>query len=220
VIRRRGSIATLAALAFVVCAAPAGATTFSNPTPITMHTQAPSSPYPSSIQVSGLQGDVTKVNVTLSGWTYALSGGVDVLLVGPGSQSTILLSGVCSPNVSGVTIRFDDAAPPLPGAGCTSGTFRPTNPTPGNEIFEAPAPSGLYPTRLSAFNTVAPNGTWSLYVRSDNNMTPAGGSFAGGWSLELTGPTTGQRAAALKKCKKRKKAKRRACRKKAGRLPV
>jgi hypothetical protein len=37
---------------------------------------------------------------------------------------------------------------------------------------------------LSAFNTVSPNGTWSLYIVDD--FAPDGGMVAGGWSLTIT----------------------------------
>ena len=52
--------------ALVLVASPASADSFANPTPITMpNNNALSAPYPSTVNVSGMSGPITDVNVTL-----------------------------------------------------------------------------------------------------------------------------------------------------------
>jgi len=165
---------------------------FSNPTSIIIpatgtgaSTGAPSNPYPSNINVSGITGTVSKVTVDLFNFNHTFPSDVDVLLVGPGGQRLLLMSdaggGTDSVNVN---LTFDDAAAAI-GATVVSGTFRPTNIGAG-DLFPAPAPVGPYPDPqlLSVFNGVNPNGTWSLYVVDDAAVDI--GNFNGGWRLNIT----------------------------------
>jgi subtilisin-like proprotein convertase family protein len=167
-------------------------TSFSNPTPIIIpatgtgtSTGAPSNPYPSTIDVSGITGTVSKVTVQLFNFNQTFPGDVDVLLAGPGGQKLLLMSDVGGgTDAVNVNLTFDDAAAAI-GAAVASGTFRPTNSGAGDS-FPTPAPAGPYPDpqRLSVFNGLNPNGTWSLFVVDD-----AGGDMGninGGWSLTLT----------------------------------
>jgi hypothetical protein len=200
-----------------VFAAPAGATTFTNPGPIAINdsstfacppspvNQAPASPYPSQIPVSGL-GAVSDVNVTLSGYSHTSPPDVRALLVGPQGQSTQLMSDVGSDgDATNLTITFDDAAPTVLPNPLVSGTFKPSQettgcPTPMNSLsFPSPAPLGPYGTSLAGFNGTNPNGAWSLYVVDDFQIDS--GSIAGGWRLDIAAPP----AAHKKKCKKHKK---------------
>jgi hypothetical protein len=202
-------ISLLTAVVGVVCAAPAAASTFTNPTPITVPAQGQgpgaASPYPSTINVSGMTSTLVKARVTLTGFSYYHNpDDVDVLLVTPESSKTILMSDTCGAGVvSGLTFTFDDAATGLlPDSGpCVSGSFRPTD-NEGNEnvVFPAPAPPGPYPVGFSNFaNTNAypagplvpshMNGPWQLFVQDDADDASGAvndtGSFSGGWSLEL-----------------------------------
>jgi large repetitive protein len=211
-------------LAAVPETAAAGTSTFFNTSPITIPDSSTANPYPSSIAVSGLSGSITKVTASLSSLTHSAPTDIDALLVGPGGNSTILMSdaGGGNPGVSGVTLTFDDAASSSLTCGFgpnpSSGSFSPTD-CPPAETFPGPAPAGPYGAGLSAFTSTAPNGTWSLYVVDDG--PPDVGTIAGGWNLTITTPPTGLRAAALKKCKKKKsKPARKKCRKKAKRLPI
>src|SRR4051794_15413556 len=172
----------------LVAPAVAGAATFSDPAPISISggggcgsappfpsiNPTPASPYPSVIAVSGLQGTVTDVNVTLSGYTSSFPKGVDVLLVGPGGEKTILMAdsgGTAA--VSGLDLSFDDAADaPIPDSTApSSGSYRPAIGTTGlgdgcqsPSSFPPPAPVGPYGSpSLSVFNGTDPNGTWNLY---------------------------------------------------------
>ncbi|MBC7930729.1 MAG: proprotein convertase P-domain-containing protein [Rubrivivax sp.] len=165
---------------------------FSNPAPITILDTprvggiAPSSPYPSTIAVSGLTGTVSKVTVTLNGYGHSFPNDVDVLLVGPGGQRLLLMSDVGGTvPATGVSPTFDDAAAGTVPSPIVTGTFRPTNSGTG-DTFPAPAPAGPYPDPqlLSVFNGVNPNGTWSLHVVDDAGTDA--GSITGGWTLNIS----------------------------------
>ena len=169
-----------------------GAATSANPASITIPDLAAVTPYPSSINVTGLVGTITKVTATLNGYSHTWPRDVDVLLVGPGFQTVVLMSDAGSDqDLSGVNITFDDAAAnTLPGHAFVSGTYRPTNRTDGegDDPWGPPAPGGPYGSALSAFHGTSPNGLWRLYVVDD--VDGDGGSISGGWSLTFT-TTTG-----------------------------
>jgi len=185
---------------------------FSNPAPLTIADGDSCGPspgflslnpgkasiYPDPIAVSGLVGNVTKVTATIFGITQTFPKDLDVLLVGPTGQKTILMSDVGGghPGINNVSPTFDDAAASfLPnGTAFTTGTYKPTAGTTGfaegcakPTNWPAPAPAGPYPVSLSVFNGTNPNGSWNLYVIDDG----AGdiGSVGGGWSLTVTTAT-------------------------------
>jgi subtilisin-like proprotein convertase family protein len=178
---------------------PCGSATFSNSGLITVPatgtgatTGAPANPYPSNIAVAGLGGTVTKVTATLNNLASTFPDDFDVLLVGPGGQTCLLMSDNGGDlDVTGVTLTFDDAAATsLPdGNSLVSGTFKPSN-IGGADAFPAPAPAPGANILLSTFNGTAPNGTWALYVVDDAAIDT--GSIANGWSITITtscGPT-------------------------------
>lgn len=169
--------------------------TVSNLSSIVIPASAPlptATPYPSSITVSGLTGTVVKATVTLSDMTHIWPDQLDVLLVGPGGRSVILLSdaGNYQYGLYTSTLTFDDAAPgPLPesfGQQIFSGNYKPTNYAgqDGVDSFPSPAPGGPYGAALSVFDGIRPNGDWSLYVVDDEPATGEG-TIAGGWRLNL-----------------------------------
>jgi subtilisin-like proprotein convertase family protein len=161
-------------------------TTASNAGGITIPSSGTATPYPSTVAVPGGLGSLQKVTVTLTGFTHTYPTDVDVLLVGPGGQSVILMSDVGSNvDASGLTFVFDDTGPALGTGTLASGTYRPTNLSSGDS-WSSPAPAGPYGTTLSVFNGTDPAGAWSLYVVDD--MGGDSGSFSGGWSLSLTMP--------------------------------
>jgi subtilisin-like proprotein convertase family protein len=144
---------------------------------------APANPYPSTINISGVTGTVSKVTAKLTGFSHTFPSDVDILLVGPGGQKIILMSDVGGgTDAVNANITFDDSAPAI-GAAVVAGTFRPTNSGTG-DLFPAPAPAAPYGSALSAYNGVSPNGTWRLYVVDDAGTDV--GSIAGGWSLNIT----------------------------------
>ncbi|WP_307852050.1 hypothetical protein [Neobacillus rhizophilus] len=182
-----------------ICTPTTGAT-FSNPQPINPIDGVPgTNPYPSNITVSGLQGTISKVTVTIT--NFVDDGGAPqppanvanrqhdmFLVVAPDGTAVLIFShnGDNGP-VGPVTLTFDDDSPnPLPvaaGGTLTSGTFRPSNQF-DNHTFPAPAPPAPYALALSAFNGLDPNGTWSLYAFDE--FGGAHSRIEGGWSLTLS----------------------------------
>ena len=157
-----------------------------NPTAISLPNGSPTSPYPSSIGVSGLTGTISKVTVTLNNINHTFPDDIDVLLVGPTGANAILMSDAGgATDANNVTLVFDDAAATsLSDTGAlTSGTFKPTS-HPPVDAFPPPAPAPSGGSALSVFNGTNPNGVWNLYVVDDtlNDV----GSIAGGWCLTIT----------------------------------
>jgi hypothetical protein len=243
-IRRIGVAAALIAAGFMVFVAQATAATYSNPTPITIPagapttTSGPATPYPSQITVSALQGTISKLTVTLSGYSHTVPADVGAVLIAPGGQALELMN--CSggfATAAPINLTFDDMAAmqiaqlPAP----VTGTYRPADHCSPTFSYSPPGPGTAYgnpgpghgsppfATLSSTFNGLDPNGTWKLFVQDFSGGDV--GTISGGWSLDLTGPTTGQRAAALKKCKKKfkknhNKKKFKKCKKRANQLPV
>ena len=154
-------------------------------------------PYASTNIVSGLAGFVvTKVTVTLQGFSHGFPSDVSVLLVGPQGQEAILMSETGGQNqysVTNLTLTLDDDAPgslPLYSTLAT-GTFKPTNGYLAMGYrqlpydFPAPAPPGNSNalSALSVFNGTAPEGAWKLFVVDD--AAGSSGDISGGWSLNL-----------------------------------
>ena len=147
----------------------------------------PAAPYPARIHVTGAPTSIAGVEVTLTGFAHQVPVDVDILLVGPGGQSVVLMSDVGGQTaVTGVNLTFSDAASgPIPSAGpLVSGTYRVSDDDAGGtDTFPAPAPAPSSATNLSALQGINPNGVWSLYVVDDASGDI--GSIAGGWSLNL-----------------------------------
>ncbi|HEY6167304.1 MAG TPA: right-handed parallel beta-helix repeat-containing protein, partial [Verrucomicrobiae bacterium] len=145
------ALGATASVSFTVTVTGGGTTsTFSNADPINIPTAVPAGPmppkpavpYPSTITVSGMQGAVTRVVVTLHRLSHTWPDDLDVLLVGPGGRKVFFMSDAGSHRaINNVTLRFDDAAPNfLPNAKqIFSGTYRPTNYLSAPDSFPAPA---------------------------------------------------------------------------------
>jgi uncharacterized repeat protein (TIGR01451 family)/uncharacterized delta-60 repeat protein len=164
-------------------------TRFANADPITIVDDAPATPYPSLINVTGLNGSVGKVTVTVSNLSHAFPRDISMMLVGPQGQRVVLMGyaiGGWENALQGVTLTFDDAATnALPAnAAVTTGRYRPTNYF--SLAFPAPAPALPAATNnvLAVFNGTNPNGVWALYVQ--DMASPDVGLIAGGWSLEIS----------------------------------
>ncbi|MFZ1701483.1 MAG: Calx-beta domain-containing protein [Pyrinomonadaceae bacterium] len=164
----------------------APAVVYSNPAPMTIGAAAgPASLYPSDITVAAFPGNVQKVTVDLNGFDHTWPDDVDVMLVGPGGQTAVLMSDMGTlDDVTGLNFTFDDAAAaPLPDtATLTSGTYQPGNIGAG-DAFAAPAPASGG-SSLGVFTGTDPNGTWSLYVMDDTGGDA--GNLVGGWSINIT----------------------------------
>jgi subtilisin-like proprotein convertase family protein len=161
----------------------------SNTTLIAINDDNTASPYPSSILVSGVVGNITKVTVTLTNLSHGRPSDIDIMLVSAGARDAVIFSdagdGV---TVNNVTLTLDDDAvdPPPFASGLTSGTFKPVNynppADPDNFVNPAPAPSGN--VALATFIGDEPNGTWELFVV--DSVETETGSIAGGWTLTIT----------------------------------
>jgi subtilisin-like proprotein convertase family protein len=172
---------------------------YKNVTPILIPDEGntgPASPYPSTIQVSGLDGaKIRDVNVKLRGYSHTFPDDVDVLLVGPsrtGKDALIMSDAGGGRDLTGVSLTIDDEAPSSlpdssPPTPTPSGSYKPSNYV-GNaepDVFPGVTYSGN--VELSAFDGALPNGSWRLYVMDDGGgSTPNTGQFAGGWTLQIT----------------------------------
>jgi hypothetical protein len=175
-------------------AASAATVTFENPSPIAIpDTTGPGTPYPSTINVSGFSGAVEDVDASIRNYSHECPADVDILLVGPGGERTLLLSdsgGWCSPEAVNITISLDDeAGTSYPCNATPSGTFKPTDNacSSDSDAFPPPAPPGSYPVALSVFDGTDPNGDWHLYVIDE--AFGLGGNIANGWRLDITAET-------------------------------
>jgi len=168
-------------------------TTFSNTNLITINdsvnTPTIATPYPSSIQVTGMTNRISKLTVQLFGITHSFPDDIDIVLVGPQGQNTVLMANVGSETktpVTNIDLTLDDeAASNLPlDSALVSGTFKPTRRLSSFTFtYPAPAPASPNGASLSNFTGIDPNGTWNLYVIDD--ASPDSGIISGGWSLTI-----------------------------------
>ncbi len=168
-----------------------GEVTFVNSSVIVINQFGPASPYPSTINVSGVTGVVSKMRVTFTKLSHTYPDDIDALLAGPQGQKLILMSDAGgSTAIVNKTLTFDGVAgATLPNeAVINAGSFLPSNydsgTEPGGDIFPAPAPVGAVASSFLAFNSSDPNGTWSLFIHDDGGNDA--GSISGGWALAIT----------------------------------
>ncbi|MDQ4132929.1 MAG: hypothetical protein M3179_06885 [Actinomycetota bacterium] len=175
---------------------PAGAASFSNPTPIEIGTPVmgelytPANFYPSTISVSGLSGTVTDVNVTLCGFSARFPSDANVLLVAPNGANAVIMSDVggnggsegSDPDpggwdvaVSNINLTLDDSAPnPLPAdSALSAGTWRPVDDDTGEYPLAGMPDSDEFPGP-------APPASGNVALSTFNGSNPNGT-----WSLYL-----------------------------------
>ncbi len=167
------------------------ATTLTNPSSIVIPVGGPASPYPSTIEVSGVTGQVSRLRVTLHGVSHPFPDDLDVLLVTPDGRGAVLMSDAGGGSrIDNVDLTFDDdASATLPDGGTiVSGEYRLSNHEGLSDDFTDLAPSGPYAPTLAELNDVDPNGSWRLFVVDDFFLD--GGDIGDGWSLtfESTAP--------------------------------
>ena len=165
-----------------------GTTTFANLAAIIIPDHGPATPYPSTINVSGASGVISKLTVALMGVTHTFPDDIGALLLGPSGRKVILMADTGGGHsISNLTLTFDDSSPnSLPHTTqIVSGTYKPTSFDPTGGSFPS-TPAGPPATTLAAFNGTNPNGTWSLYVFDD--APGDSGNIAGGWSLTFSPP--------------------------------
>jgi hypothetical protein len=171
----------LTAFAFSV-AAPAGAVTVSNTTPIIVVDGGETS---SSIVTTGLAGTISGLTLSLNNFSHTYP---DDIVIGLLNQNTglgfVFWSGIGgSIDVSNISVTFSDAAAGqapesfVDNFAFTSGTYKPSNF--GGYQFNAFTNA----TSFADYIGQNPNATWTLYV--DDVFPADGGSFAGGWSLDF-----------------------------------
>jgi subtilisin-like proprotein convertase family protein len=169
--------------------------TFTNSTALTLNPIGASTPYGTTLNVSGLTGLSKRIKLELTGLNHTYPGDLDVLLVGPSGQKFIALSDAISSfttQTNANVVLVDNAPTVLPATGTTNmnGNWKPTNHDTTTDNFPAPAPASPYlspaPAGTATFetafgtNTPAMNGTWTLYINDD--VSGDGGTLAG-WKL-------------------------------------
>jgi uncharacterized repeat protein (TIGR01451 family) len=163
--------------------------TFTNAAPITINDNAPATPYPSSINVAGVQGSVGLARVTLHKFSHTYPADIRVLLVSPSGRKVLLMARAGGPfSVSNLDLTFDDyATRQLPDGSLTTGAYLPTVKDDPSVSLATPAPEGPYAISLGTFAGDTPNGAWQLYVL--DAFPVDSGSIAQGWTLEITPAT-------------------------------
>lgn len=152
------------------------------------NTTGVANPYPATIEVAGLEGNIASITIALDIY-HAWPDDVDILLVGPTGASSVLMSDAGGGTdlgtlLDGFEIIFDqDALSIIPDAlAITEGTYKPADYATVGEIFNAPAPAGVHTANLKNFEFTNPNGTWSLYAKDDLGGDK-GNLF--GWSITI-----------------------------------
>lgn len=144
-------------------------------------------PYASVLNVSGAKGIISRLTLTLHGFTHTNPDAVDLLLVAPDGTSSVVLSDAGgAADINGITLVLDEsAASPVPDfATYGSGTYRPVNW--GSSADRWPAPAAMPPhgtAGLLPFRGLDPNGGWKLFAVND--VDGSEGTVSGGWSLSF-----------------------------------
>jgi hypothetical protein len=150
-------------------------------------TKGPASEYPSIIHVSGLNGTVVNMRVTLHNYTHEYGEDMNALLISPAGTNIMLMSD-CGGGHSftNINLAFDSTITNWLSTIDTlqSGTFSASDYNSPNEMASPapnPAPYGNYLGQLKRSN---PNGNWELYMY--DSLFADIGLVQGGWSLSLT----------------------------------
>jgi uncharacterized repeat protein (TIGR01451 family) len=162
------------------------AVTFSNTNRIEILDNAMANPYPSIITISGVSGSIRKISASVTNLSHPYPDDIDMLLVSPTGQKSILLSDAGgSFAITNLTLTFDkDATNVFPDAGVLSpGIYQPADYVVNSFEFPSPAPAGSYQANMSLFEGGNPNGDWKLFIVDDTGTDS--GSIAGGWSLQI-----------------------------------
>ncbi len=183
-------------LAITVCSVRGDTFNFSNTNSVTISTDANpptvATPYPSTIAVSSLDGEViTNLTVTLNGFTHPFPSDVSIILAGPRGQMAMLMSDVGGAvegfPVTNLTLVLDDSSGyPLPvNDSLFSGTFHPTSGAfPLFLTFLLPFPRATQtPRRRCPFlmgpvpMAIGTSSWWMTSRRSPTDTFPAAGAW-------------------------------------------
>lgn len=144
------------------------------------------SPYPSrrSYDTPNRVIEDVDVNVVL---THGHVADLDLVLIGPRGQSVMLMSDVgCGQDVTNLSLRFDQDAPPLPASGpIAPGAYAPTDLDQdcGNSADAIPGlDPGSWSSSLDVFSGTLAQGGWNLYAHSD---TLGASGVIEGWSVMM-----------------------------------
>ena len=105
-----------------------GTDVFANTNMVVIPSFGAAAPYPATINVTGEVGTITNVTVTLHGMSHSNPGDVNVLLVGPGGQTVVLMSDTVGNNpMTDLTFTLSDQAyyPLPPSSPCWMAPFSP-----------------------------------------------------------------------------------------------
>jgi uncharacterized repeat protein (TIGR01451 family)/uncharacterized delta-60 repeat protein len=164
--------------------------------------------YPSSITVSGIEGNVTAVTMAMTNFGHTFTADVALVLQSPGGQNVLLMSDCGGTNGSqpggkdtpGISLTFSQSATNyLPEVNpITAGTYLPTyygyaDALPTNGPGQPQAPLMPFSTNLSIFAGQPANGTWYLWAADDDSLDM--GYISNGWILTIsTGLPVGEDA--------------------------
>ena len=159
--------------------------------PVTIPAVGPSTPNPPSLDVDGVPGTITDVDVVVRSLSHTFPADLDLMLVGPGGQRVVLMSDAGSSSaVSDLYLGFDDEAPTgLPQlTGLADGFFRPTNFGPRRRVPGAGSRPlrrrvGAVGVRRDERQRASGSCSWSTTPTMDS------GVIAQGWELRFE--TTG-----------------------------
>lgn len=138
-------------------------------------TSGPASQYPLVkfvIPTNTVFGAVIDANIRLVDMTHEHPDDLDILIVGPGGQGSILMSDACgNQDFNNYIWTFDDeAAAPMSDdvlSGCNPFLVQPTNYGVSADIWPAPAPAGPFTADLSVFDGLPGTGAWTLFINDD-----------------------------------------------------
>jgi uncharacterized repeat protein (TIGR01451 family) len=148
----------------------------------------PSGPYATSNYVSGISNYVANVSVTVSNLYHSYPHDIELLLLGPGGQSSVLMAAAAAGTAANipVTVTFDQTAATAISSSqsLSTGRYQPAE-------FATPvftngpvAPTGGFTANLSVFSGLQANGWWQLYAYdlSDGDY----GAISNGWGISVT----------------------------------
>lgn len=162
---------------------------------ITINDNGPASPYGSTVNVSGMDGRITDVNLILLGVDHQRPEDISVMLQHSGRTTVVMRDAGGETALRNTNITLDNAA---------SETLPDEDPILGNRAYQpqdydtaspptpfgggAPGVTDTDPREyLDIFNGVTANGAWTVWIRDD--QAPIAGSLDG-WQLEITTDNT------------------------------
>lgn len=145
-------------------------------------------PYPMTRTISGIDGVITDLDVTLPGVHHARPRDLVLILVGPQGERVKLMANACGESaVVDATWTWDDeAADGMPAAGPCQGTLRSRVSSADPYVAPpAPAPPRPYDAFLSTFDNTDPEGEWRLFA-FDTQPADGNGFVLDRFSLSVT----------------------------------